>query len=417
MLHSALLLPDSFGVIHVGETFRAYLGALNTSEEEDVTQLSVKAALQTPTTRHLLPSKLDVEDQLLEIAPGKHLSAIVLKTLEEVGAHVLRVEVKYGNEKSIRKYYRFNVSSPLSIRELTVRGGTDKCFVSIAIENVTATSPLIIDKANFIPPMGLIATRISIGSSNNSNSSIESNTSTAVQRYDASGHLPPKAMFRYLFQVRNPNNSNTKGIAHKDELGKAVFSWKKTMGETGQLASMSVKCPPSFPYTNINPNFIIHGSGISLDVARDASYSTDSNPSNTKSLSNILPITVEPINPPQHLILAQPQTLTLLITNHSKKSKNLQLQFRMHFMSGAVICGPSFLNLGVLKENASKQMNVRIVALVAGLFKCQGCFVVDLDSGLEVPMMSLFQLFVYKHSDDYALNANNDKALENVIKV
>src|SRR5210317_1056479 len=31
LLSSNLLLPDSFGVIHVGETFSAYLGVLNSS--------------------------------------------------------------------------------------------------------------------------------------------------------------------------------------------------------------------------------------------------------------------------------------------------------------------------------------------------------------------------------------------------
>eukprot|EP00581_Thalassiosira_minuscula_P028851 CAMPEP_0183758312 /NCGR_PEP_ID=MMETSP0739-20130205/6340_1 /TAXON_ID=385413 /ORGANISM="Thalassiosira miniscula, Strain CCMP1093" /LENGTH=114 /DNA_ID=CAMNT_0025995893 /DNA_START=1 /DNA_END=342 /DNA_ORIENTATION=+ len=59
LLGSTLLLPDSFGVIHVGETFSAYLGVLNTSSEMPVRGLTVSAQLQTPSRRIALPSRLD----------------------------------------------------------------------------------------------------------------------------------------------------------------------------------------------------------------------------------------------------------------------------------------------------------------------------------------------------------------------
>ena len=59
LLSSNLLLPDSFGVIHVGETFSAYLGVLNSSLEMPVRGLSMVAQLQTPSRRILLPTALD----------------------------------------------------------------------------------------------------------------------------------------------------------------------------------------------------------------------------------------------------------------------------------------------------------------------------------------------------------------------
>ena len=59
LLSSAMCLPDSFGVIHVGETFTAYLGALNVSKTLNVTRLTVTAQLQTPKGGWQLASALD----------------------------------------------------------------------------------------------------------------------------------------------------------------------------------------------------------------------------------------------------------------------------------------------------------------------------------------------------------------------
>jgi hypothetical protein len=54
-----MCLPDSFGVVHVGETFTAYLGALNVSKSLNVSNLTVTAQLQTPSHRWHLASALD----------------------------------------------------------------------------------------------------------------------------------------------------------------------------------------------------------------------------------------------------------------------------------------------------------------------------------------------------------------------
>ena len=119
ILSSNLLLPDSFGVIHVGETFSAYLGVLNSSFEMPVRDLSMVAQLQTPSRRIQLPTALDKNarknNSPLEIAPGEGVDAIISRRLEEPGQHILRVEVSYSSngDKTLRKFYRFNVTNPL----------------------------------------------------------------------------------------------------------------------------------------------------------------------------------------------------------------------------------------------------------------------------------------------------------------
>ena len=45
-------------------------------------------------------------------------------------------------------------------------------------------------------------------------------------------------------------------------------------------------------------------------------------------------------------------------------------------------------------------MDVRFVALVAGLFAVQGCYVVDLFTGMELQQPALFDVFVKLPEED-----------------
>ena len=64
-------------------------------------------------------------------------------------------------------------------------------------------------------------------------------------------------------------------------------------------------------------------------------------------------------------------------------------------MTGVVVCGPSFVNLGnVAQSGGSCTIDLRLVALVAGLFSVQGCYIVDLNSGMEMKQPALFDVFV-----------------------
>ena len=192
-LSSDLILPDSFGVINIGETFTAYVGALNADTSMPVTNLSIMAVLQTPTKRFHIPSSLERKYpstipewksyQPIQIQPKDGIDAIISRPVEEAGQHILRIEVSYGGyngpvdpsleesgipnpRKTLRKFYRFHVSSPLHIRELTLRGGEATCFVSLAIENASSVEngssggALTISNVDFQPYSGLIAHRI-----------------------------------------------------------------------------------------------------------------------------------------------------------------------------------------------------------------------------------------------------------------
>jgi hypothetical protein len=79
---------------------------------------------------------------------------------------------------------------------------------------------------------------------------------------------------------------------------------------------------------------------------------------------------------------------------------NLQLQLRLSEMTGVVVCGASFISLGeVPSSGGSCTIDVRLVALVAGLFTVQGCYIVDLLTGMEIPQPALFDVFVQGPED------------------
>ena len=365
-----------------------------------VRRLTVTAQLQTPSQRWPLPSSLDVSLGV-DVRPGDGVDAIVSKALEEAGQHILRVEVGYqtteGAQKTIRKFYRFNVSNPLSLSERTVRSGDKSCFVSIGVEN-TSQHPMVITAATIECQPGLVSTRIG------GISPTKVNGSSATQLFDSCGFLEPKSSFQYLFQINTTEAYDDRGIACGDELGRAVFEWNKTMGETGRYASGPIICPMVQPpgLAQNNPtklmmgtgnDFVVQGTGLSVDVAKVAASRAAGKP--VGNLDELLPVTVEPLQPPSSMTLASPQEVKFLIVNHSTKPMDLQLQFRLNHMSGVAVCGKSFKNLGEVPANGGSVVeSIRLLPLVAGLLRVQGCCIVDLTSGKEIAQPPLFNVFV-----------------------
>ncbi|KAG7362978.1 DUF974 domain containing protein [Nitzschia inconspicua] len=428
LLGTALCLPNSFGVIHVGETFTAYLGALNTHQTLNVRQLTVTAQLQTPSQRWQLASQLDPGNATggVEVAPNAGVDCIVSHHLEEAGQHILRVEVSYLNQgtvQSLRKFYRFQVSQPLQLLSNVVRLSDQCCFVTITLEHDRDRPSMTISSLELEPATGMTATPVKkrqpttvINGVTSTATTTTTTTTTGVQLYDSSGRLELGDTRNYLFQVTATvtEHGSTKGIAAGDELGRAVVTWRKACGEMGRMASTSILCPA---LTNVlvpdprntepvwSPDFVVHtkgGSCLSVDVASMAA-SRAANPvayrnsnNNPHALDILLPITVEPIQPPETAQLGTPFAVTFLLVNHSDHYRTLQLQFPSDQMKGLIVCGPSFVNLQeeLAGGGGSIRIEVRFMAITAGLLKLQGCHVVDLATGQSIPQPPLFHMFV-----------------------
>ena len=174
------------------------------------------------------------------------------------------------------------------------------------------------------------------------------------------------------------------------------------MGETGVIKSSLVVCPPTAlgdeREDSAATNFVVHGSGLSVDVAAASAHRSlvgRGGSGDQQSLDERLPVTVEPISPPSTMNMGSPETVSLLVVNHSSQPMNIQLQMRLSEQSGVVVCGQSYLSVGeVGASGGSTTVDIRLIALVRGLFKIRGAYCVDLSTGTELKQPPLFQVFV-----------------------
>jgi trafficking protein particle complex subunit 13 len=424
-LRHSLCLPDDLKV-YVGETFTAYLGILNSSKDSPIRKLKVTAQLQTPTERYPLPSRLDpgTIGGGIDVSPESGVDAIVARKIEEAGQHILRVEVAYltpeGGNKTFRKFYRFQTSDPLKVTERVVRVGDARCYVTIHVEYLKndkeKQDPLIVSVDEFEAADGLSVAQVG------TNSPLQKETTngipSAMDLLDASGMIVPGGSFRYMFSVEaTSKEAQLRGIAGGDRIGRAAIQWMKAMGESGTIYSAPIHCPRANPvFDQVGPggrltcsNFVVHRSGLTVDVAAAANTGSD--------LINRFPVTIEPIDPPAKATLNVPIKVQFLIVNHTAQSINIQVNFAKSDMKGVVVHGPmskvrvskclqnvatltrhyhfEIKNIGEVTENGGSSVCLMsFVPLATGLFSVNGCALIDLASGLEIVQPPMFQILV-----------------------
>ena len=387
---SSLILPDSFGVIYIGERFCAYLGALNPSSVLEIFNLQIVVQLQTPSTRHVLQTDQDTKN----IPPLCGVSSIVSQTLEEVGPHILRVEVSYGDStrKMLRKFYRFTVSNPIQIRQLTTRhsspdGNTMIAHVSISVShssenqdnttdaNNNNSTPLLLTQVHIQPPPACLTCR-RIDPSNHYSPSTdifssivnkdnvgnlldqdEDEDESVDTQYTATGEeekelgiwLQVGQTQQFLFEITTPTDDIP------ENLGNAMVTWKKAMGETGRIASATIPCPSD---------------GTNTDI------------------------TVQVVNPPKTLPIGIPTPIQIRITTailNSNNRSNWQLQ--LNGQNGLVICGPSRRPIPADKND--NIMTVYIMGTMSGFVPFgESCSIVDTTKTYYQQTKPLFHTFI-----------------------
>ena len=116
-LAGALLLPQAFGAIHLGESFAAYVSVANFSARR-VTLVGVRAELQTDKTRAVLHDTQATPAAAL--APGERLDVLLEADVKAAGAHTLVCSAQYvdadGERRYLPQYFKFNAANPLAVR-------------------------------------------------------------------------------------------------------------------------------------------------------------------------------------------------------------------------------------------------------------------------------------------------------------
>ena len=152
-----LLLPDSFGDIYSGEKFSAYIAVVNGHQNTSFFNVSLAVRLQTASS---VVDLIDTRDACYPSGVNKPSSnprtlnfnessdVIVQHVLNELGTHTLRVSVQYlastsGEQKTLRKFYRFNVLQPMQVSSTMIEI-KNMSMVQCHVTNATKT-PLYIE--------------------------------------------------------------------------------------------------------------------------------------------------------------------------------------------------------------------------------------------------------------------------------
>ncbi|KAG6879040.1 hypothetical protein C0992_005665 [Termitomyces sp. T32_za158] len=166
-----LTLPSSFGSIQLGETFSSCL-CVNNESQSDVEAVALRVEMQTATAKVVL-AEYGGPDHTL--ASGKTFESVVHHEIKELGQHVLACAITYRypysrsssglrehpedpNLQTFRKFYKFSVTNPLSVKTkvhtpkspsaILSRVEREKIFFEVHIQNLTQ-APMYFERVKF----------------------------------------------------------------------------------------------------------------------------------------------------------------------------------------------------------------------------------------------------------------------------
>ena len=370
-LGKALLLPDSFGNIYLGQTFCAYVSVLN-HHGEPLTNVTCEAKLSTPTARITLaglraphaaaPGESARQDATASgaLESGEALDMVVEAPLRSTGTHTLQVTVACCDPRvgdvlhTFRKNYRFNVLGPLDFNfELSACG----TFLQASIRNLTH-APLCLRDLRFQPSAGVeAAPRPPVGP----RSGAPGDGYAAM--HDGAMMLKPQEMLRTLYTIRR--------VGSESGSGSGSGSGEGSGGDSGGLGTLRV---------------CYHGAMGEEGVVESAAA-----PSGRADAPSVR---VRAEGLPRAAALHAAVPVTFRVVNGSDREIELQLQFRHGSMDGLVVQGRSFVNLGVLPPAGERDAVVLLLPLAPGLRRLDGVVLVDMVTSMEYPQPALGEVLV-----------------------
>ena len=267
-LSGTLVLPQSFGVVHLGETFASYVSVSNASDRV-ARDVAIKVELQTNRRRVAL---FDCgAAPLPAIQPGSSYDFIVEHDLKELGAHTLACTVEYAEDvpagvpvdrRRHPQHFKFDVANPVAVRTKTRPGRDGSTFLETCVENATKT-PLLLSAATFepaprftcrevLPPKSARANGFAIpdGADAGGGVGLPSLAGRDLRVLDAAGGAA-----HFLFELRGKPRGwrGEAGEAgetvetveeNADALGKLEIRWRGRAGETGRLQTQQILGAP-----------------------------------------------------------------------------------------------------------------------------------------------------------------------------
>ncbi|KAH9952206.1 hypothetical protein B0H21DRAFT_716167 [Amylocystis lapponica] len=252
-ISEVLTLPSSFGAIQLGETFSSCL-SVNNEANVDVEGVTLKVEMQTASTKTTL-AEFGGADFSLTI--GDSMEKVVSHEIKELGQHVLGCTVSYRlpigirtapgpagevhdpSTHAFRKFYKFAVTNPLSVKTkvhlprspsaLLSRAEREKVFLEVHIQNMTQDA-MWLDRMQFECTDGWSvqdANTLNTGAVDKGN--IFSGAMALIQ---------PQDMRQYMY-ILSPTVLAAFPVTHAPgsiiHLGRLDISWRSSFGEPGRL--------------------------------------------------------------------------------------------------------------------------------------------------------------------------------------
>ncbi|KAF9070393.1 hypothetical protein BDP27DRAFT_1323979 [Rhodocollybia butyracea] len=264
-----LTLPSSFGSIQLGETFSSCL-SVNNEATTEIGMVSLKVEMQTVSSKLVLA---DIGGQDTKLSPGDTLENVVHHEIKELGQHVLACTVSYHfppssrgipaseetsdpNLLTFRKFYKFVVTNPLSVKTkvhapkspsaLMVPAERDKVFLEVHIQNLTP-EPIWFEQMRFEAVEGWDARDANVIDVEGEQQSLYTGSTALMQ---------PQDMRQYIY-ILSPKSTSLEPVVHVPgtivPLGRIDISWRSSYGEPGRLLTSMltrrIPLPPQPPQT------------------------------------------------------------------------------------------------------------------------------------------------------------------------
>jgi len=242
-----LMLPAAFGAIQLGETFSGCIAVNNDSQSFDIEGVNLRVEMQTNTAKIVLAEVGGPEHRL---TAADSMEDVVHYEIKELGQHVLACTVSYNVPEHIRrerpqlepvltfrKFYKFQVTNPLSVKTkvhtprspsaLLSSWEREKVFLELHVQNLTQET-MWLSKIEF----ECTETWTSHDSNGRTNGlSIFSGSMALMQPQDLRQYV-------YVLSPKSPPKfSASLAPGSSVPLGRLHLEWRTSLGEPGRLST------------------------------------------------------------------------------------------------------------------------------------------------------------------------------------
>lgn len=415
-----LALPPFFGNIYLGETFSSFV-SVNNESFGHVADVSIKAELQTTSQRFTLVdtqtsgapnssgaptasfapttvgNNASTQAKGWSLEPGQSAEFALHHEIKELGIHILVCSVHYSSSsaptdrKFFRKFYKFQVMNPLSVKTKVNSLPDGRVFLETQIQNITA-GPIHLERMKFDPAevfsfVDLNKTDLAPPGKCSVPLSKLPSTSVPHTRSDSSGmEMKKQGSIGSLFSTKSDK------LSEQTKLNSIFGSYMQPM-DTRQYLFLLVPLP-KMDETRVKT---FPGLG-KLDIIWSfqlGQYGRLQTSQLSRKIPVLEPFVVSVTRQPAIIETEAPFTLSCRIRNNlASESLRLCVSLEKKRMTKILPLGSSELSLGNVKGDSFIDFDLDFFPLYPGLHKIPGLKIVDRISGTVMELESLADVFV-----------------------